>query len=127
MTKAGQMPRGLRATLWFGLLGAPTAWTVQHVTGFGLAQAACSEAGRTWHLPFDALTLAVGAVAFAVGVAAEVAAVVIWRATRGAGEEPPGSRVHFLSVIAATVNPLFLCIIAMSTIGAVSLATCQPS
>ena len=32
--------------MWFGLLGAPLAWATQHITGYGLSEAACSPAGR---------------------------------------------------------------------------------
>jgi hypothetical protein len=75
----------------------------------------------------DTWALAAGATAFAIGVLAEVAAVLTWRATRHVSDDPPESRIHFLAVIGLTVNPLFLCIIAMSTAGAVFLANCQQS
>jgi hypothetical protein len=127
MTKAQQVPRRLRAGMWFGLIGAPTAWTLQHITGYALSEATCSEAGRGWSTHMDTWTLVVGATAFAVGVLAEISAVATWRATRDASDEPPESRIHFLAVIASTVNPLFLCIIAMSTAGAIFLANCQQS
>jgi hypothetical protein len=126
-TKAQQVPARLRAGMWFGLLGAPIAWTLQHVTGFALSQATCSEAGRGWTIHMDAWTLVVGATAFTIGLLAEIAAVATWRATRHGSDEPPESRIHFLAVIAATVNPLFMCIIAMSTLGALFLANCQQS
>ena len=127
MTSAQRLPRAVRFGMWFGLLGAPIAWTLQHITGFALSDATCSEAGRGWTIHMDAWTLVVGATAFAIGALAEIAAFITWRATRDSNDEPPESRIHFLSVIACTVNPLFLCIIAMSTLGALFLANCQQS
>ena len=33
---------------WFGLLGAPLAWTVQLVLGFGVTEARCGVGGSRW-------------------------------------------------------------------------------
>ena len=110
--------------VWLGVLGAPTAWTAQHVIGYTLTEAGCQEASRNWDLAVDAWTIAVTAVAAAVALLAWVAAFATWRATRDAGDEPPPSRIHFLSVMGMTLTPLFLMIILMSGIGAVALTGC---
>ena len=117
----------LRVLLWFGVFGAPFAWAVQHVTGFGLSQAACSIAGQRHGVALDAWTIVVTAVAAALAVLAELSAIAVFRATRDAGDEPPGSRIHFLSVIGITISPLFLAIILMSGLGSVFLANCHQS
>jgi hypothetical protein len=111
--------------VWFGVLGAPAAWAIQHVAGFGVGQAACSRARLG--VAVDPWTIGLTAGAAAIAVLAGLAAVVTWRATRDAGEEPPASRVHFLAVIGMTLTPLFLAIILMSGIGAVSLGACHQS
>jgi hypothetical protein len=106
--------------LWFGILGAPAAWTLQHVTGYALTVVRCGEGGPSVHM--DAWTLAVTATAVVVALAAEAAAIVTFRATRG--EE---SRVHFLAVIGVTIGPLFVAMILMSGLGAIVLTQCAQS
>jgi hypothetical protein len=114
------------AMLAFGVLGAPAAWTTQHVTGFALTQAECSAAYRC-DVAFDGVTIAVMATAAAVALLAELSAIAVFRQTRDAGEEPPGSRIHFLAIVGMTIGPLFLAMILMSGLGAVFLAPCTQS
>lgn len=109
--------------LGFAVLGAPLAWAVQHVTGFGLTDAACTDAGHG--VALDAWTIVVTASGATVAVLAEVAAIAVFRSTRDAGDEPPGGRVHFLSIIAMTIAPLFLLMMLMSGLGSIFLANCR--
>jgi hypothetical protein len=113
--------------MWFGLFGAPIAWAAQHLAGFGVSQATCDAAGPTWHIDARALWIAITAVAALVALASEAASIVAYRRTRDAGELPPASRVHFLSVIGMTIGPLFLTIILMSGLGAALLPRCLQS
>ncbi|HEY7622315.1 MAG TPA: hypothetical protein VH834_21270 [Solirubrobacteraceae bacterium] len=113
-----------RVLLWFGLLGAPFAWAVQHVAGYGLTEAACGLAGKRTGVALDLWTIVVTALGETVAVLAAVAAVAVFRATRDVGEEPPGSRIHFLSIIGMTISPLFALIILMSGLGSVFLTNC---
>jgi hypothetical protein len=78
-------------------------------------------------LAFQGLTLAVMAVAAAVAVLAELSAIAVYRRTRDAGSDPPGSRMHFLAIVGMTVGPLFLAIILMSGLGAAFLDSCTQS
>jgi hypothetical protein len=126
-----RLPRfhvGEATLLWVGVLGAPAAWTVQHMTGYALTEARCREAATAggWSLDMDAWTIAVTAVAAVAAIAAMGAAIVTFRATRGA-EEPPRERIHFLAVIGITIGPLFLAMILMSGLGAVVLPQCVQS
>ena len=123
MTVRLTLPTGLR--LWFGVLGAPFAWTLQHVAGLGLTLAACDAAGRRWGIPVDAWTIVVTAAGAAVAVLACLSSIQVFRATREAGDEPPAGRVHFLAVIGLTISPLFLAIILMSGLGSVFLDNCH--
>ena len=111
-----------RALVWFGVLGAPSAWVIQHLTGYAL-----SEAGCRGDVAIDPGTIAVSATAAAIAALATAASVVVWRATRGAGSAPPAGRVHFMAVIGMTVAPLFLALVLMSGIGAVVLEGCVQS
>jgi len=111
--------------LWFGVLGAPVAWTVQHVSGFAFTIAGCGEVGTVWDVPVNLLTAIATAAGAATAVLAELSAIHVFRATRGAGEaEPPASRIHFLSVVGLTVGPLFLAMILMSGLSSIFLTDC---
>lgn len=117
-----------RLLLWFGVLGAPLAWACQHVFGFGLTVAACGAGGRPWGIPIDGWTIAATAVAATIAILAQVAAFVVFRATRGTSEGPPPvSRIHFMSIVGLTINPLFLAIILLSGIGVSILENCHTS
>jgi hypothetical protein len=109
--------------LWFGVLGAPFAWTVQHVAGFAFTLADCGEGGTT--VPVNLLTVILTAAGVATAALAELSAISVFRATRGTGDaDPPASRVHFLSVIGLAIGPLFLAMMLMSGLGSVFLADC---
>jgi hypothetical protein len=118
--------RRLQAMLWFGLLGAPAAWTLQHVTGFALTQAACNGA-YSGDVALDGLTIAVTVAAAAVAILSELSAVAVFRRTRGAGDEPPGARVHFMAIVGMTIGPLFVAMILMSGLGVTILENCRQS
>ena len=110
--------------MWFGLFGAPAAWAVSHLAGFGVVQASCNAAGRTWNTHERTWVVVIMVVAVLVALASLAASVFAFRRTRDAGETPPASRVHFLSVIGMTIGPLFVVIILMSGLGAALLPRC---
>jgi hypothetical protein len=116
---------------WLGVLGPPFAWALQHVAGYSISLADCPDntRGPGWSVPVDALTIVIGAIAAAVAAACGVAAIAAWRATRGIDESdaPPAGRIHFLSMIGMTITPLFLLIIALSSVGAIAASGCTQS
>ena len=112
--------------MWFGVLGAPFAWTVQHIVGYALTEATCNEAGKSgWNVHMDTWVTVVSAAAAATAVAAGVASVVTFLATRDAEDELPRSRIKFLAIIGMTITPLFFAMIVMSGLGSVLLVQCQ--
>ena len=126
------MRRPGSATLaWVGALGPPFCWAAQHIGGFALGLADCPDntVGPGWHVPVDAGTIAVGAVAAAGAVLCGLAAVAAWRATRDDDDDdaPPAGRTHFLAVIGMTITPLFLAMIVMSSAGAIVFRSCVQS
>jgi hypothetical protein len=129
VTSSRFTPTSRRTTLllWFGVLGGSLAWAVQHVAGYGFGLAQCDQPVPRWDLPVHAWQIALAAAGVAVGVAAEAVCVRIFLATRKADEAPPTSRVHFLSVVGMTVNPLAIAIMIMTGIGAPLLRLCQQS
>jgi hypothetical protein len=118
---------------WFGLLGAPAAWTLQFLLGFSLSEAACNEAGTRWGVPVDGAAVVATVVAATIAVLAGLAALAVFRETRhargpgGDEEAPPLGRVHFLATVGVAVSPLFLFIIVMNGVGVAVLANCQQS
>jgi heme/copper-type cytochrome/quinol oxidase subunit 2 len=114
--------------MWFGLLGAPFAWTLQHVGGYGLTEANCQEASKAgWQIHMDAWTIVFTAGGVLVGVAGLIAAIATWRRTRDAGTDPPGARIHFLSIVSLTTTPLFLAIMLLSGLSVLVLQGCRQS
>jgi hypothetical protein len=119
------------ALMWFGLFGAPFAWTAQHVTGVLLTIAACHDntGGPDWRPPVNTVAGIVTAAAALIALLALLSAVAAWRSTRDADDSdpPPAGRIHFLGIIGLTISPLFLAIILMSGLGTISLPECVQS
>ena len=113
--------------VWFGILGGPIAWAVVHVAGYAFGLAQCDDPASRWQLPVHAWDVAFAAVGVAFGIAAEAVSFWIFRRTRQEGNEPPIGRVHFLSVIGLTVNPLALAIMVMVGIATPILSLCHQS
>jgi hypothetical protein len=111
---------------WIGLLAAPLAWTVQLVVGFGYTVGACGGA-RGWGGSLSTSEIAITAAAAAVALGGQAAAVLAWRATRGASGSgsPPAGRIHFFAAAALLSNTIFLIVILLGGITAVHLAPCR--
>jgi hypothetical protein len=117
--------RQLAAIQWLGVVAAPLAWTAQHIVGFGAAQARCGIGGMNWGISNDVWQLALLACAGLLVVVSEVAAVVVFLATREAnyGDGPPDegrwggatpyTRLHFFATAAMVANVLFLAMLLM--------------
>jgi hypothetical protein len=120
----------VKLLLWFGLLGAPAAWTVQFLIGYWLSEIRCSTGGDGG-LSVDAWTTATTVAAAVMAALAELAAITMFRQTRdvrgmgGADEPPPKGRVHFLATVGIVIAPLFLLIILMSGVGVAVLENCR--
>ena len=121
------MTRRRPLLMWFGVLGAPLAWTAQLWVATGLTIATCSAAGRSWELPVRSVTTALTVVAALTAALAAASAFAVLRATRDASAAPPAGRVHFLAVIGLTVSALFGCLIVMSGLGVASIDLCRQS
>ena len=119
-------PSRRSALMWFGLFGAPLAFTAQHLTGFALTQAACGSLTTRRDVHLDAWAIVVTAVAVTVIAGSGLAAFATWRLTRDE-EELPGTRIHFLAVIGMAIAPIFGAIVLMSGLGVVFLPECVQS
>jgi hypothetical protein len=120
-------PSRVNALMWFGLLGAPVAWTAQHWAAFSLSVVRCSAAGSA-ALPLHGLDVVASVVAAAVAIAALAASIAVFRATgEDSGEQPRRARMHFLATIGMTVSPLLLAIIVLNGLGGGVLEVCRQS
>jgi hypothetical protein len=136
--KLGRLHIPVGVAVWFGVLGAPLAWTLMFVFGMGMTLAACNPGGGPWGIPVETWTIIATALAAAVALLALATSIAIFRDTREPGEEwnrltmieedaPPEGRVHFLATIGIAISPLFFFIIMMSGLGAINLVACRQS
>jgi hypothetical protein len=119
--------RRLELLQWFGLLGAPLAWTAQFLAGLAIAGAYCAPAGRRWGISIEAWQIALAAAAGTVAVCAQLSALTLYRELRDVHDDAPGprGRLHFFSVASLVGNLLFITLITLTVVGAVSHAGCQ--
>ena len=121
------MNRRLSFFMWFGLLGAPLAWSVHHVFGISVIEAACNPPSPQWGVPVDGWTLTATVVAAIVATLSAAAAFMTYRATKDAGTDIPEARMRFLAIVGIVVSPLFLAIMLMSGITVVAFPECVQS
>jgi len=119
--------RRLATLQWIGFLVGGTIWWVEYVAGVATAIAACNPAGRRWGIPSDAVQLGLMAFGLSCVIAAQIAAVVVFRATRTVEEEdpPPEGRLHFFAAASLFGNTVFLVIILLSAIATVVDRACH--
>jgi hypothetical protein len=117
------------ATLvWLGVLAAPAAWCTQFVVGQWLSEAACRPAGNG--LSPHSWTVPATAVAALVAVSGGLCALHAFRLLDDEATDddaaPPEGRMRFMAIVGMTTSPLFLCIILLGGLGALSFSTCSP-
>jgi len=119
--------RRLEVLQWFGFLAGGGTWFATFIAGTSVSIAGCNPAGRRWGIPHDTVELALLAFAATVLVAAEVAAILVYRETRALEEQgpPPQARMKFFAIAAMAGNVLFLTIIALSVIATVAVRPCH--
>jgi hypothetical protein len=119
--------RTLSILQWLGFLGGGVVWWAEFLAGTGASQARCNPGGGRWGIPHDAVQAALMGVGFACVLAAQAAAVMVFRATRGVGEEdpPPQGRLHFFAVAALFANSLFLVIILLTGVATIADRACH--
>jgi hypothetical protein len=112
---------------WVGFAGAALTWTAQHVIGFGVTDAECSAGGLRWGIGNDVWQLTLLAVAGALVVAAEAAAVTVFLRTRATDEDdpPPLGRMHFLAAAAVVANVLFLTAMLLDGLASTFTTVCR--
>jgi hypothetical protein len=111
----------LEALQWFALLGGPWIWATQHVLLFGATNAHCSLKVAHWNVPALWLNILISVAAGAGVLAAEAAALVVYRATVDVEEYAPGpgGRMRFFAQAALLGNVLFFVIVVLNAAGAI--------
>jgi hypothetical protein len=117
--------RGLLA--WYGVLGAPLAWTVELLAGYGTQEAACA-AGSTPTTFSGNASSAIGVITVALLFVA-LGGLLAARATAHAlreGEIPdPRGRVAFMARFGTIASLLFSLAIVLSGIPVLALESCH--
>jgi hypothetical protein len=113
----------LNVLLLFGLLAAPLAWTAQLVVGYGIGDARCSIAGMQWGLDSEAGTAALFGATAAIALAG---LAVSWRLERRAARDERG-RVAFMASGGVLLSVVFLFLILLGGIAALSVEHCRPA
>jgi hypothetical protein len=119
--------RRLSQLQWFGFLAGGVIWWTTFPTGIGTTMAVCNPASGRWGIAHDTVQLVLMAVALAFILAAQAAAVTVFRATRNVedADPPPEGRMHLFSIGALVGNTVFLVIILLSEIAAVVDRACH--
>jgi hypothetical protein len=112
---------------WYGVLGAPLAWTVELLAGYGTQEAACSAGSTSTSLAGNANS-AIGVLTVAMLLVALGGALAA-RATRhalAAGQVPdPRGRIDFMSRVGTIGSLLFTLAIVLSGIPIFALDSCH--
>jgi hypothetical protein len=147
MTEFSTRPDGhhaLRAprpsALWFGLFGAPAAWTVMFMVSYGMSAHFCYPKDTPLSTPtFGGLRAALGALllgALIVAAAAGLVALETWRATneKSSSTDPPGSertiespdgRTRWMALGGIFVSLLFVFLILLSGVPVLLVPPCS--
>lgn len=113
--------------VWFAVLGAPAAYSVQLGLGYWLAQAACSPTGGEWGIALRTWAIVVTALAAAVAVGSGLTSLWLYRRTGDRHDPPPAGRIAFLAAVGMTVSSLVLALILMTGVGVVTFHVCNQS
>lgn len=119
--------RRLAFLQWFGFLAGGTIWFAAFLAGIGTSVAVCNPASSRWGIPHHTVQTALLVFGGAVVLAAEAAAVAVFRATRNVTEQdpPPQGRLHFFAIGAMVGNLVFLVIILLSGIATIVDRACH--
>jgi len=117
--------------LWFGVLGAPLAWTAQLMIAPDVAEIICypgasrSGAGEVWGWQLESALIGLSAAMLLVAVAALVVAIGCTRTYRRASDPTPGSRAKWMAYAGVIVSSLFLIGILFGSIPPFMLQACR--
>ena len=111
---------------WYAVFGGAAAWALQLVLGFAGIQHECGIGGSPSGLGSDVWQLALLVLGALAVIGAEGAAALVFVRTREtrSDDPPPHGRLHFLAAAALVANLLFLVMIVLAGVAAISGALC---
>jgi hypothetical protein len=123
------------AALWFGLFGAPVAWSLQLLASYALVAHGCYPDAEPMTMPvipaLRTLVLGTGVAALAVALLAAGSAWRSWRATEHEHKsEPEGlleagaGRTRFMALAGMLVSAVFVLGIVMNVVPLLLLRPC---
>lgn len=123
------------AALWFGLFGAPAAWSLQLLTSYALVAHGCYPDAEPMAIPvvqgLKTLVLGTGVAALAVALLAAASAWRSWRATRRGHEgdheallEAGEGRTRFMALAGVLLGAVFVLGIVMNVVPLLLLRPC---
>lgn len=114
---------------WYALLGGALAWTAEHVLGYFVGVAGCSTSVGHWHVSLGLWESLLTAATIAGVLAAEAAALLVYRATLAVDEDAPGpaGRMHFFAQAALLGNVLFFMLVVLDGAGVLYHTNCALS
>lgn len=123
--------------LWFGLFGAPGAWSVQLLVDYAVAAHTCFPRLYPLAIPtighggLRATTVVVSVVFLAIGVLAGLTALRSWRATRhetgGHGHwalDTGEGRTRFMAMSGLITSAIFVIAMLVNTASALTVSPC---
>lgn len=112
---------GRTLLLWFGVFGAPAAWTLLLVVGYGFEEVDCSRGSRSWHVDSWDANLALFVGTTLVAVAAGAVSLWFWRRPSAADVR---GRLTWLAFSGILISALFLALIVFTGAGITALDPC---
>jgi hypothetical protein len=117
--------------LWFGLFGAPVAWSLQLLTSYALVAHGCYPDAEPMTMPvvpgLRTLVLGTGAAALVVALLAGSSAWRSWRATQDGHEallEAGEGRTRFMALAGMLLSAVFVLGIVMNVVPLLMLRPC---
>ena len=121
------------AALWFGLFGAPVAWSLQLLASYALVAHGCYPDAEPMTMPvvpcLRTLVLGTGAAALAVALLAGGSAWRSWRTTQHEGRqeallEAGEGRTRFMALAGMLLSAVFVLGIVMNVVPVLLLRPC---
>ena len=122
---AGSWGLGRTLLQWFGVLGAPGAWTLLLVFGYGFEEVACSRGSSHWGFGAGTGEAVLFAATAAVAVGALGASLATWRSAQRPEAGDVRGRHEWMGFAGLLVSTLFLALIMFTGFGVTSLEMCR--
>jgi hypothetical protein len=117
----------VKALSWFGLLGAPAAWTLLLLSGYTLEEAACASNAPVLTAGDAGSAMgAIGIAAIVLAAAALASALAAWAPFRRNGRPDERGRVEFTASAAVVASGIFLLATVMTAIAILPFDPCHP-